>query len=330
MSQFLGIAFQPYVGHWTGSPPNATTPWWNSYSQQDIVRMLEVIASKFNKICTYGMGYAGYHQPTTPWNQVDSNCRVALAAAELNQRKGKVAIEVAQGIYQQLPNAALQQAEIEAAFSAAEAANAVYPNTVTSLVFTNEYVVDAQTANTVNAMIVANKHRAHNLNIKVGVRSHTFGNIANPNSSFYNELKTLIQNCDFILCNLYPAANTATPIEGVNGVAQAFNTIKTAVTAIKPQCEVAIGETGWASQGISFNNTVNNTQNLLAYYQAIDKWAFEQKVTTYLFEAFDEPWKSNQNAQVPPANSWQGPNGAEGHYGLWYLDGQGNYTEKRA
>ncbi len=178
MSQFLGIAFQPYIGHWTGSPPNATTPWWNSYSQQDIVRMLEVIASKFNKICTYGMGYAGYHQPTTPWNQVDSNCRVALAAAELNQRRGKVVIEVAQGIYQQLPNAALQQAEIEAAFSAAEAANAVYPNTVTSLVFTNEYVVDAQTANAVNAMIVASKQRAHNLNIKVGVRSHTFGNIA--------------------------------------------------------------------------------------------------------------------------------------------------------
>jgi exo-beta-1,3-glucanase (GH17 family) len=328
VSQFLGVAFQPYVGRWSGTPPNASTPWWNSYSLTDIVRQLEAIASKFKKICTYSMGYAGYHQPTTPWDQVDSNCRIALAAAGLNQQRGQVVIEVAQGIYQQLPNTALQQAEIEAAFSAAKAANAVYPHTVTSFIFTNEYVVNAETSNAVNAMIVANKQKAHNLNIKVGVRSHTFGNIANPSSPFYNQLKTLIQNCDFILCNLYPAKDTATPQEGVNGVAQAFNTIKTAVTAINPQCEVAIGETGWPSQGISFNNTVNNVANLLAYYKAIDKWAFEQKVTTYLFEAFDEPWKSNQNAQVPPENPWSGPNGAEGHYGLWYLNDQGNYTEK--
>ncbi|KYC42295.1 hypothetical protein WA1_20180 [Scytonema hofmannii PCC 7110] len=330
MSQFLGVAFQPYVGRWTGTPPNATTPWWNSYSVQDIVRMLEVIAPKFNKICTYGMGYAGYHQPTTPWDRVDSNCRVALAAAELNKQRGRVVIEVAQGIYQQLPNAALQQAEIEAAFSAAKAANAVYPNTVTSLVFTNEYVVNVETTNAVNAMIVSHKQKARDLNVKVGVRSHTFGEIANPHSHFHNELKTLIQNCDFILCNLYPAANTATPQQGVNGVAQAFNTIKTSVAAINPRCKIMIGETGWSSQGISFNNTVNNVKNLLAYYEAIDKWAFEQQVTTYLFEAFDEPWKSNQNAQVPPENPWSGPNGAEGHYGLWYLNDRGEYTEKRA
>lgn len=324
MSQFLGVAFQPYVGRWTGTPQNATTPLWNSYSQQDIVKMLEVIASQFTKISTYSMGYAGYYSPTTPWNQVDSNCRVAGAAAELNKLRGQVVIEVAQGIYQQ-SDAALQQAEIEAAFSAASAANAVFPNTVTSFVFTNEYVVDAQTTNAVNAMIVANKQNAHNLNIKVGVRSHTFGNIANPSSPFYNELKTLIQNCDFIQCNLYPGPNTPTPQDGVNGVSQAFNTIKSAVAPINPQCEVMIGETGWPSQGVSFNNTDNNVNNLLAYFEAIDKWASQQGVITYLFEAIDEPWKSNQNKQDPP---WQGPNGAEGHYGLWYLDDSGGYTQK--
>ena len=324
MSQFLGVAFQPYVGRWTGTPPNATTPQWNSYSQQDIVNMLEVIASQFTKISTYGMGYAGYYSPTTPWNQVDSNCHVAVAAAQLNKLHGKVAIEVAQGIYQQ-SNAELQQAEIKAAFSAASAANALVSNTVTSLVFTNEYIVDAQTTNAVNAMIVANKQNSHNLNIKVGVRSNAFGNIANPSSPFYNELKTLIQNCDFIQCNLYPGSNTPTPQDGVNGVSQAFNTIKSAVAKINPQCQVMIGETGWPSQGISFNNTDNNVNNLKAYFEAIDKWASQQGVITYLFEAIDEPWKSNQNKLDEP---WQGPNGAEGHYGLWYLNDSGGYTQK--
>lgn len=324
MSQFLGVAFQPYVGRWTGTPPNATTPQWNSYSQQDIVKMLEVIASQFTKISTYGMGFAGYYPPTTPWNKVDSNCRVAGAAAQLNKVRNQVAIEVAQGIYQQ-SDAGLQQAEIAAAFSAARAANAEFPKTVTSLVFTNEYVVDAHTANAVNAMIVANKQKAHEFGIKVGVRSHTFGNITSQSSPFYNELKTLIQNCDFIQCNLYPGLKARTPQDGVNGVSEAFNKIKSAVAGINRQCEVMIGETGWPSRGVSFNNTDNNVNNLLAYVEAIDKWASQQRVITYLFEAIDEPWKSNPNKQDPP---WQGPNGAEGHYGLWYLNDSGGYTKK--
>ena len=123
MSQFIGVTFSPYVGHWTGTAPNAKVPLWNSYSKQDIVRMLEVIAPQFNKISTYSMGYAGYYPPTTPWHQLDSNCHVAGAAAQLNRQTGKVAIEVAQGIYQQ-PLPAHQQAEIKAAFSASFAAKA--------------------------------------------------------------------------------------------------------------------------------------------------------------------------------------------------------------
>jgi hypothetical protein len=58
---------------------------------------------------------------------------------------------------------------------------------------------------------------------------------------------------------------TATPTAGVNQVGQAFHQIKTAVADINPQCEVMIGETGWSSQRISFNNTDNNVANLLAY-----------------------------------------------------------------
>jgi hypothetical protein len=169
MFQFLAVAFSPYVGHWTGTAPNAKVPLWNSYSQQNIVRMLEVIAPQFNKISTY-------------------------------------------------------------------------------------------------------KQKANELRIKVGVRSHTFGEIANPNSPYYTQLKTLIQNCDFTLCNLYPAVNTATPTAGVNQVGQAFHQIKTAVADINPQCEVMIGKTGWPSQGISFNNTDNNVANLLAYNGSEASW----------------------------------------------------------
>ena len=326
-SQFLGAAFSPYVGKWTGTPPNAQVPLWNSYSQQDIVQMLEVVATEFSRISTYSMGYAGYYPPTTPWNQLDANCLVASAASQLNQQKGSLAIQVAQGIYQH-DNPTHQQLEIEAAFSAAKAANAVYPNTVAAFVFTNEYVVDAKTANVVNSTIENNKQKAHDSGIKVGVRSHTFGEITNPNSPFYNELKNLIQNCDFIQCNLYPGINCPGPIEGVRQVDRAFKQILAAVADINPQCEVTIGETGWPSQGISFNKTENNVANLLAYYEAIGNWAKENSVVTYLFEAIDEPWKSAQNGDLPPSEPWKGPKGAEGHYGVWFLNAQGGYTHK--
>lgn len=88
-------------------PPQATTPPWNSWSHLDIGRMLAVIAPAFDKVRTYGMSYLGYYQPNTPWNQVDSNCHVAFAAAQ--------------------------------------AANLVFAKKVMTLVFTNEYVTDATT-----------------------------------------------------------------------------------------------------------------------------------------------------------------------------------------
>jgi len=166
-------------------------------------------------------------------------------------------------------------------------------------------------------MIVANKEKAHNLRIKVGVRSNTFGEIAHPHSPYYNELKALIQSCDVIQCNLYPPSQSATAQDGVTAVGQAFYQIKTAVADINPQCEVMIGETGWPSEGVSFSNTDNNVANLLAYYEAIDKWAFENQVITYFFEAFDEPWKSNKSQFS-----------AEGHYGLWYLNDRGECQQK--
>jgi exo-beta-1,3-glucanase (GH17 family) len=289
--------------------------------------MLAVIAPAFDKVSTYGMGYAGYYPPETTWNQVDSNCHIAGAAAQLNQQQGKVAVAVAQGIYQQ-PTPDLQQAEIAAAFAAAQAANAVFANTVTTLVFTNEYVTDATTTGAVTTMLTANKAKAKSLNLKIGVRSQTFGQLTNRACPYLAQLQALVRNCDVILCNLYPSNPPGTIHDSVQNVAQAFDSIRTAVADLNPQCDVMIGETGWPSAGISFNNSVNTVANAQAYFEAITQWAAQRSVMTYYFEAIDEAWKSNQNATVPPTAPWQGPNGAEGHYGIWSLDGAQNYVPK--
>jgi hypothetical protein len=46
------------------------------------------------------------------------------------------------------------------------------------------------------------------------------------------------------------------------------------------------------------------------------EWASNNKVSVQMFEAIDEPWKSNKNSA--DRNSFSGPNGGEGHYGWWY------------
>ena len=111
-------------------------------------------------------------------------------------------------------------------------------------------------------------------------------------------------------------------------VTRAFDGITAAVVAVNPQCDVMIGETGWPSAGISFNNSINTVENARSYFEAVRQWSLQRRVVAYYFEAIDEAWKSNRNAAVPPAAPWQGPNGAEGHYGVWAFDGERQYVPK--
>jgi exo-beta-1,3-glucanase (GH17 family) len=89
---------------------------------------------------------------------------------------------------------------------------------------------------------------------------------------------------------------------------------------LNPNVQVLMGETGWPSQGISFNDLTGKTNtvaNEKAYLAAFTTWANTNKVESYPFEAIDEPWKSNQNQPLNAPEPWKGPNGAEGHYGVW-------------
>ena len=58
---------------------------------------------------------------------------------------------------------------------------------------------------------------------------------------------------------------------------------------------MAIGETGWPSKGKSFNKSPNSVRNLVNFWTQMGKWASSNKVKVQMFEAFDEPWKSNLN-----------------------------------
>ncbi len=353
LSNYLEAAFQPYVGQWTGTPPSASVPLFNSYGtgNDSVANQISLVATQFSSLSTYSAGYAGYYPPTTPYNQVDSNWMVGGAAAAYNQSQNALKVTVSQGIFQQLQpgsqsfNMPLMDAEANGAISIASAANAVYPGTVTRLIFTNEFVTDLATTNEVNNLINQPQGptasyivQAHTLGVEVGVRSNTFGQLTDPSSPNLVPMQNLVKTLDFIMLNIYPSNEaTVTPQQGAAEVETQYNAIKAAARAINPNIDVLIGETGWPSQGVSFNDLVNgqpssqdNTPaNQLAYFAAIQAWANQNQVETNWFEAIDEPWKSNQNNSntLDP----QGIDGAEGHYGLWTYNSNalnGQFTEK--
>jgi hypothetical protein len=277
LSSYLGAAFQPYVGQWTGSAPNASTPFFNSYGtgNSSVANQIALVAPQFPSLSTYSAGYAGYYTPQTPYNQVDSNWMVAGAAAAYNQSKNALKVTVSQGIFQQLvPNTTnfnmpLMNAEVNGAFSIAKAAHGVYAGTVTRLIFTNEFVHDATTTQEVDNLITqaqggnpSYKDQAHSLGLEVGVRSETFGQLTNPNSPYLAQLQQLVKDVDFIMLNLYPSNEaTLTPQQGAAEVESQYNSIKAAARALNPNIDVIISETGWPSQGVSFNDIINGQQS---------------------------------------------------------------------
>ena len=156
------------------------------------------------------------------------------------------------------------------------------------------------------------------------------------------ELEELIQAVDYISIHTYPMHDThynpvfwgVLPSEkklpnlkkldkvmdrALNYAVSQYDSVINYMNSLNVKKPVHIGETGWASfsdghyskQGSSATDEYK--QGL--YYDKIRNWAQENKVTCFYFEAFDEPWKDDQN-----------PNGSENYFGLFTLDGKAKYA----
>jgi exo-beta-1,3-glucanase (GH17 family) len=121
------------------------------------------------------------------------------------------------------------------------------------------------------------------------------------------KLKPLVDVLDFISIHTYPAWEYQTmetalayTIENYQGVANTY-----------PDKQIVITEAGWTTtsngRGIDCWNASPELQAI--YYQQLLAWSIEQQVTTFFFEAFDEPWKGSGDDKEP-----------EKHWGLFYVD----------
>jgi exo-beta-1,3-glucanase (GH17 family) len=122
-----------------------------------------------------------------------------------------------------------------------------------------------------------------------------------------DKLKRLVDEVDFISIHSYPVWEYKHIHEAMECTKQNYQ-----IVADKyPGKPVIITEAGWATnsngRGINPENVSQEFQAI--YYNNLVAWSEKEGIMTFVFEAFDEPWKGSPEALEP-----------EKHWGLFTVD----------
>ena len=124
----------------------------------------------------------------------------------------------------------------------------------------------------------------------------------------WEHLKQLADELDIISIHSYPLWNG-------NTVEEALEVNKTWYKKVKewyPCKPIFFSEVGWATDCADFKQMREgqaNEENQKKYYEEFWKWSDSEQIISYMFEAFDEPWKGGNR-----------PNEAEKHWGIFNED----------
>lgn len=121
------------------------------------------------------------------------------------------------------------------------------------------------------------------------------------------KLKPLVDEIDFISIHTYPVWEYKNIHEAMDYTKENYN----AVADMYPDTPVVITEAGWATnsngRGINPENVSEKQQKI--YLNDLLEWIDQEQIITYVFEAFDEPWKGSPEPLEP-----------EKHWGLYKVD----------
>lgn len=137
--------------------------------------------------------------------------------------------------------------------------------------------------------------------------------------NFWNkpESKSVAEEVDFIVVHIYPLWNGKTLDTSIEWMSNIFfNQIKN----FHSDKTLVLGEIGWATdydatktgegqQGSLIKGEVSYTAQE-GFLLELSKWIDKNQITTFLFEAFDEPWKGGGEGSSP--------NEIEKHWGVFY------------
>lgn len=124
---------------------------------------------------------------------------------------------------------------------------------------------------------------------------------------WYDKLRKLVDEVDFISIHTYPVWEYKNIHEALEYTRQNFE----GIASKYPNKPVIITEAGWATnsngRGINPENVSQEFQAI--YYSDLMEWSEKKGILTFVFEAFDEPWKGSTEALEP-----------EKHWGLFTVD----------
>jgi len=122
-----------------------------------------------------------------------------------------------------------------------------------------------------------------------------------------DKLKDLVEEIDFISIHTYPVWEYKSIHESLEYTKKNYF----AVADKYPHKPVVITEAGWATnsngRGICPSNVSEEYQK--TYYNDLVNWSKEDDILTFVFEAFDEPWKGSSEPLEP-----------EKHWGLFTVN----------
>lgn len=122
-----------------------------------------------------------------------------------------------------------------------------------------------------------------------------------------NKLKPLAAKVDFISIHTYPVWEYKTIEEALAYTLANYNS----VAELYPDKPIVITEAGWTTHSNGRGIPPENVNEIFqkTYCHDLIKWCTEKQIITYLFEAFDEPWKGSPDPMEP-----------EKHWGLYKED----------
>lgn len=120
------------------------------------------------------------------------------------------------------------------------------------------------------------------------------------------KLDSIAEEVDFISIHTYPVWEYRNICDALAYTIENYQSVKSRF----PDKEIVITEAGWTTksngQGIPVEHVSEALQGI--YCKELEHWSKENKVLTFVFEAFDEDWKGSSD-----------PNEPEKHWGLYNM-----------
>jgi exo-beta-1,3-glucanase (GH17 family) len=175
-----------------------------------------------------------------------------------------------------------------------------YPNTVFSVAVGNEAAVEWT-----DHLVPVERLIAHVRAVKRAV--HQPVTSCDNYVPWTNTLEPLAAELDFISVHTYPAWEQRTMADALEFTQENYRS----VVDHYPGRLVVITEAGWptASNGRGIEPANASEAVQAQYYNDLMQWTTEAGILTFVFEAFDEPWKGSPHPHEP-----------EKHWGLFTLD----------